>query len=81
MDPHILVRQDLRKLEVLLREHRTNMSHNQTNGYFLYVTVTHFASSGLRSTSIALRTLLKRKNFLSEDENSETSNVALWNVQ
>ena len=41
MDLHIIVRQHLRKLEVLLREHRT---YNRTNGYFLYVTVTHFTA-------------------------------------
>jgi len=58
MDLHILVRQNLRKLEVLLREHRT---YNRTNGYFLRVTVTHFTECGLRSTSIALRILITAK--------------------
>jgi len=58
MDLHILVRQHLRKLGVLLREHRT---YNRTNGYFLYVTVTHFTACGLRCTSIALRILITAK--------------------
>jgi len=58
MDLHILVRQNLRKLEVLLREHLT---YNRTNCYFLYATVTHFTACVLRSTSIALRILITAK--------------------